>query len=238
MAELIADDIRRDIVTGVLGEGELLPAAAGLMERFGVSTPTVREALRILESEGLIQVRRGASGARVQLPDEGAAGRALGSILQLRGTTLADVTEALLVLEPWFAGRLARSHTDADIDRLRASVAEARTALDDPQAFAARQSAFHRLVAELAGNETMLVFSRLLDGVVQRQTARVDTSDAFRPRLEAALREHEELVDLIAAGRDADAEAHWRTHIEDGAGQLAGDPHTVVDLYARSAELH
>ncbi|MBN9593367.1 MAG: FadR family transcriptional regulator, partial [Alphaproteobacteria bacterium] len=68
-AELIADVIRRQIVVGELKEGEPLPAEALLMAQFKVSRPTLREAFRILETDGLIQVRRVAGGgARARLP--------------------------------------------------------------------------------------------------------------------------------------------------------------------------
>ena len=58
-AELIAGHIRRQIVRGELREGDTLPSELNLMEQFGVSRPTLREAFRILEAESLISVRRG-----------------------------------------------------------------------------------------------------------------------------------------------------------------------------------
>ena len=68
-AELVAEDIRRDIVRGALQPGDFLPTEANLIEQFGVSRPTLREALRVLESESLISLHKGpevapASGAR------------------------------------------------------------------------------------------------------------------------------------------------------------------------------
>ena len=62
--ELIATHLRRQIVRGELRPGETLPAESQLMEQFGVSRPTLREAFRILESEPLISVRRGSRGGR------------------------------------------------------------------------------------------------------------------------------------------------------------------------------
>ena len=60
MAELVAAHLRRQIVRGDLQEGDALPPETVLMEQFGVSRPTLREAFRVLESEALISVRRGA----------------------------------------------------------------------------------------------------------------------------------------------------------------------------------
>ena len=63
MAELVAARLRRMIVRGELVEGDALPSETALMEEFAVSRPTLREAFRVLESESLINVRRGARGA-------------------------------------------------------------------------------------------------------------------------------------------------------------------------------
>ena len=62
MAELVAGDLRRRILRGELVENDALPSESALMQRFGVSRPTLREAFRVLESESLISVRRGAHG--------------------------------------------------------------------------------------------------------------------------------------------------------------------------------
>src|SRR3546814_16660333 len=68
-AELVADRIRRRIISGELDEGASLPPEGQLLEQFGVSRPTLREAIRILEAERLITVTRGSrSGARVSAP--------------------------------------------------------------------------------------------------------------------------------------------------------------------------
>src|SRR5262245_30036396 len=81
-AEVIADEIRRWVVRGELREDDTLPSEAELMEHFSVSRPTIREAFRILESESLIYVRRGArGGARIQIPNGAAAGRSVGFLL-------------------------------------------------------------------------------------------------------------------------------------------------------------
>ena len=61
-AELVATQLRNQIVRGDLREGDALPPEAALMAQFGVSRPTLREAFRVLESEALISVRRGARG--------------------------------------------------------------------------------------------------------------------------------------------------------------------------------
>src|SRR4051794_7135593 len=99
--ELVARRLRRMIVEGQLREGDFLPNEAALMERFGVSRPTLREAFRIMESESLIELRRGSrTGARVTIPGAAAVARPAGLQLQLGGATLADVYVARSAIEP------------------------------------------------------------------------------------------------------------------------------------------
>ena len=99
-AELIATHLRRQIVRGDLTPGETLPPEHQLMEQYGVSRPTLREAFRILEAETLINVRRGVrGGARVLAPDASVAARTIGVLLQMQGTTIDDVYEARMISE-------------------------------------------------------------------------------------------------------------------------------------------
>src|SRR5688572_15480190 len=150
MAELIADQLRRQIVRGELQEGDALPSESELLERFNVSRPTLREAFRVLESESLITVRRGAhGGARVQEPDIDVAARYAGFILEHRGTTLDDVFQARLVLEPPVVGMLAACRTDEDVARLRAALEEHDAAAADPRRAIRSHTAFHALIVEL-----------------------------------------------------------------------------------------
>ena len=108
-AELVAASLRRQIVRGQLKEGDALPHESVLMATFAVSRPTLREAFRVLESERLIRVRRGAhGGARVHVPDSDVAARFTGLVLQHRGATVADVLEARALIEPPAAAILAR----------------------------------------------------------------------------------------------------------------------------------
>src|SRR6266513_4730852 len=99
-AELVASHLRRQIVRGELKEGDALPPESALMEHFGVSRPTLREAFRVLESEALITVRRGSrGGARVRLPTVDVVARYAGLVLEHRGASVADLSTAKAILE-------------------------------------------------------------------------------------------------------------------------------------------
>ena len=86
--QLPGADLRRQIIRGELAQGDALPTESDLMVRFGVSRPTLREAFRVLESENLIAIRRGArGGARVQPPDREVAARYAAEIEALYAAT-------------------------------------------------------------------------------------------------------------------------------------------------------
>jgi DNA-binding FadR family transcriptional regulator len=237
MAELVAQQLRRQIIRGELPEDAALPSEAVLMKRFGVSRPTLREAFRVLESEGLINVRRGAhGGARVQVPNGEAAARYAGLVLEFRGATLQDVYEARGVLEPPCARRLASRRTKADIGRLRDNIASARAALDDPPTHIRLNNAFHAMMIEMAGNQTIIVLNSMVRHIIDLSSYLHVEEDAGTPdnikATKKGLRAHETLVDLIEAKEPEEAERLWRTHLTEAQYYMLGqgDPKTVLDL--------
>ena len=84
VAELVADDLRRKIIRGQLPLGDTLPNEPTLLDVYNVSRPTLREALRILESEGLVTIKRGAQGGQVHVPDMAVAARHVALQMQVR----------------------------------------------------------------------------------------------------------------------------------------------------------
>lgn len=225
-AELLAGHVRGRIVRRELREGDALPPESALMEEFSVSRPTLREAFRILESEGLITVRRGAhGGARVQEPSIDVAARYAGLVLQHRAVTLSDVLEARVVVEAPAAGVLAGR-------RDRAASAEALRAVLDPDG-TNRPAHFHEfnaLVVELTGNQTLILLTAMIEHISRLATINYvqrtgPTSDDAR-MARRARRGRAKLIDLVAAGDAPGAEAHWRAYLAEAGKtlvQAAGD---------------
>lgn len=244
-AELIASYVRGQIVRGELKTGDSLPSETVLMEMFGVSRPTLREAFRILEAESLISVRRGArGGARVVSPDIGVAARYVGLLLQVSGTTIADVYEARTLIEPAAAGLLAARRSAQDLADLSACVQhlDGLMASDehcmDADAWSQAMQRFHDLILERAGNRTLAIQAGVLrevvamhlSTVVARTFDRPDTQDQFR----TMVRSYRKLVRLIDARDAGGAERHWRTHMEVAGRRLLRDDlgaKAVVDLF-------
>ena len=224
-AELVAGHLRREIIRGNLAKGDSLPSETHLMQQFGVSRPTLREAFRVLESEALIIVRRGArGGARVQTPDIRVAARYTAQLLQVKKVSVKDVYAARTILEPPAARMLAERPTRAILTTLEAALAVERDALGDTPAYNKAAASFHQTIVQLSGNETLRLMSDMLREIVDAHltaaTAAVREKgfDDHRdqPR---AMRSHAKLIDLIRDGKGDDTESYWRVHME-AAGQL------------------
>lgn len=237
MAELVAAHLRRKIVRGELAEGEALPAESALMEEFAVSRPTLREAFRVLESEALITIRRGArGGARVQVPVGAVAARYAGLVLEHKGTTLQDVYQARTVLEAPCAGMLAQRRSDDDLRRLSEAVARAESLMDDPSSFIRAHMEFHALVVELSGNQTLTVLNGMVRHIIdQANWSHVDLDAGTPENIKAnrkGFRAHVALVELVAARRTEEAERLWRLHLHAAEDYLlqSRSMTTVLDL--------
>ena len=235
-AEVVAGQLRRQIITGKVPQGDALASESDLMQTFGVSRPTLRAAFRILESEHLVTMRRGSrGGAWVSAPTTGVIARRAGVYLQYHGTKLDDVHRARGIIEPPAAAILASRGKASDVAALEAVLAEEEAALDDPDALREVGERFHATVVKLAGNQTLTVFSAMLHGVIDAHTVRFQTGQRERgdPRRGAELHgEHKRLTELIKAGAVREAEDYWAAHLEGVRKILVaeGEADTVLDL--------
>src|SRR5690606_3407909 len=208
---VLAEELRDRILSGELAEGERLPVEEDLTAQFGVARTTLREALRVLESQGLITIRRGRGGGPVVThPDLEPISTALAISLQLQGTSVSDLDDARRLIEPQIAGRLARDHRSADLDALRAAIDVAADAAerDDAMAFGLAAAGVHEALVESSGNRTLTTLTKLLQQMVRAYyTRNTDRFDQLLMR--RAVRGYRKLLDLIEAGDEAGAVAHW-----------------------------
>ena len=215
-AVVVARRIRRGIVHGEFQPGQALPNETELMALYEVSRPVVREALRILESEALINVKRGVGGgARVQRPDIGVVARHTALLLQLDHTTLEDVFEARSLIEPAAVRRLATLRPPGAIERLKQCHDDEMNLLDDLGQYPLIAARFHEELIELAGNKTIAMIGRLLLEIVETHNrtmfAALQDEGAAVAR-DAAESWHGRVIEMIEAG-DAD-----------GSGRSLGTP--------------
>lgn len=215
--QLIADELRSLIVDGQLTEGESLGHEPDLVERFGVSRPSLREALRILEAEGLISVIRGVhGGVIVHQPDERMTARTAALVLQSRQVPLADVFEARSTLEPAAAREVARSTRRRSASQELIRLIDAQEAcIDDPDLFAEANATFHERLVALAGNQTLSIVAEMLNEIVSRAVTEVSQASGQESvdTRRRGIRSQRRLAELIAAGDGPGAEEHWRAHL-------------------------
>jgi GntR family transcriptional repressor for pyruvate dehydrogenase complex len=244
-AELIADQLRSQIVRGVLKQGDALPTEVELVKQFAVSRPTLREAFRVLESESLIVVRRGSrGGVLVSSPQTSVAARDFGLLLQMSGATLADVYEARRVLEPAAVRMLAERRTPDDIADLNAAAGALAVLVNegtesaDFSEWSAAAFRFHDVIMERSGNTTMALIGAVLREVIARHMSRAVTTATDHGEIESqfkkTIRAFTKVTGLIDAGDAEAAHQFWRAHMDRATkGMLWGDlaTETVIDLF-------
>ena len=234
MADRIATVLRRMFIRGEIAEGAMLPPESELMERFGVSRPTLREAFRVLESESLIEVQRGVrGGARVTRPRRETLARYAGLILEYEGVTVKDVCDARVALETPMIVQLARDRDPAVIAELEEMVERDAQLVKGARA-ADQLTDFHAAIARLSGNKTLQIVSAMLHHIIEK--ANRSLQPAAGTRAEQAVRRsaktHRVIVGLIKAGEAEKAGELWSRHLRMAEEFVltGAEMSTVVDL--------
>jgi len=207
-AELVADDLAGHILATGMKEGDVLPNEREMTKRFGVGRGTLREALRLLESQGVITIRPGPGGGPVvrrPRPDDLAGNLTL--LLQLMDVPVAHVIRAREVIEPLIVRQATARATADHLVALQSTVDLMRAHLDDHAGFVRENAIFHVLLAEMAGNGVLQVVAESLRSI----TAEFGVAINFRPSTRAGVaRAHQRIIDAVSAG-DADAAAREAT---------------------------
>lgn len=206
----IAQQIVELIGAGTFGVGVKLPSEMELARQFGVSRPSVREALGALQFAGYVESVRG-SGTRV-ISASGSAGHAEPSISNLPITSALDVFEARLLVEPHVAALAACNPVVDKIDDAAELVEGMHLVVHEPGLHAATDLRIHRAIAQICPNE--LIRSHALDLLDLAASPTLETvrNEAWKEELLPTIwgDQHQQVLDAIAA-RDPQAavEATW-----------------------------
>jgi GntR family transcriptional regulator, transcriptional repressor for pyruvate dehydrogenase complex len=210
VSRAVSEHLQAMILRGGLKPGDRLPSQRDLAGQLGVSRPSLREAISVLETLGLVEVRIG-SGVYV---NERTARAPLWRFSQR--CTPQDVYEARDGLESHAANIAALRCDAAGAARLRATTEAMRDALaaDDIPGMATADAAFHDLVFELTANPVLAgMYKPVRDMMVETQRLPM----TLRIRLDDTLREHEQVGEKIASHDASGAEAAMRHHIRAAA---------------------
>ena len=220
VAEIVASKLRDDILTGRLKEGDVLPSQESLFGEFGVSPPALREAIHLLETDGLISVRRGnVGGAVVHLPTAERTAHMLSMVLQSRAATPVDVSEALMHLEPICAGMCAsREDRMTEVVPYLQNEIDVQTAqFDDVSRYVPNARRFHEMLVSRCGNEPMILLIGSLELIWSAHESSVWSDGEPAPMVgktrRAALRDHQRLLDAIRDGNAARAVRLAQDHL-------------------------
>jgi DNA-binding FadR family transcriptional regulator len=230
-SEVLANELRENILSGRFPPGTPLPTEREMVVQTQMSRTTVREALRILEVQGLVRIKTGRSGgAFVRQPDDDSVADSVSLLIRGRQIRLVALLEAREGIEPTCAQLAARYRTADDLRRLDA--ANAAIAADGPlEGFLQANVDWHVAVARASHNELLTGFMAALSRAIYESTDNVTFVDA-KVR-QTTVRAHARITDAI---RDGDQDAALRRmtrHVHSYAAAITEvESRTTIDVPA------
>jgi GntR family transcriptional repressor for pyruvate dehydrogenase complex len=209
----VAAAIGARVLSRQLREGERLPPETELARQFGVNRSTVREALRELESRGLVRRRPGSKLMSVSRPPQQAVAQGVSQALLLHDVTVRDVWEALTILEPPLAQAAARTRTAQDVEELGAAAEAFSAAQADTEQAVQRTAQVFRCIGRAAHNPVLeLAQEPLLQLLEPSLRVMIDRVPQARSRIATA---HRRLVEALNTRDEESAHAWMARHIRD-----------------------
>lgn len=211
--ETLAFIIREQILSGEIPAGDVLPNERALVERSGLSRGSVREALRVLETQGLVSTRLGRNGGRVARQSGGEVVRSsLEMFIRGQRVPFAVLMETIETLEPSLAALAASHRDDDDIQAIRAE-SETLRAISDPTRFVAANARWHRVMAQASHNPILLtIYDALGPGLLDPHVARFASADVRDAVIHAVSRVEDAIVAADADAARRRMERHVRAY--------------------------
>jgi GntR family transcriptional repressor for pyruvate dehydrogenase complex len=223
--EPVADQIRQAIFRGLIAPGHKLPPEREMAEQFQTSRVALREALRALEKEGLITIKRGAGGGAFVADFDNALNalaESLSTVVKLGSAKSANLTEMRSILEPEIT-RLATSRaTPEDLLAIEAIVIAQEKELEGGELSRKLDMDFHRCVAEAAHNPVMNIVVNAVNQSIRDSILRSKRTQEMRTRV---VQYHRDIFEAVRSG-DADlAKRVMSSHVVDVQCHLETSDH-------------
>ncbi|MEV0321406.1 FadR/GntR family transcriptional regulator [Streptomyces sp. NPDC050658] len=201
----VAEQIEERIVAGDLPPGSRLPAERELVNRFGVGRSTVREALRVLQSAGLIRSRPGDPlGAEVLGVSPDNLSQALARLTRSNVASLGELVQFRMVLDAESNRLAARLHDETDLARMREQITRMESLSGGAaslHAFSEADALFHRAIAEASGNSLLGLCARAVhEAVVEVIEKKIAGESDAAAWMERSIGHHREVLAAISAG--------------------------------------
>jgi len=230
-SERIARELVDFIIEQDLAEGSMLPVEKVLGDSLGVGRTTLREALRLLETRGVLTIKPGPRGGPVvRHPRPEDLREALTLNLQFSDTSHRQVLEARQAMESMLARLAAIRITDEALERLKDTVQMMRDNLDDHRIFLRENHRFHGSIAEAGANVVLRVFSETLMSINDGAIVGADYDAARRSDVADA---HEAVILALASRNPEAADVAMRTHIVDTVAYWARTQPTQLERPVR-----
>lgn len=206
--ELVAENLIREIVAGRLRPGDVLPTERELTEAYRVGRSSVREALRILESRGVIQVA--GHGAFTVSEGDALLNTPLQLLLSMDAADIRELFEIRRILEAETAGLAALRRSEADLGQLEASVDRMQGSLDSAEAYVEADLGFHITICRATGNRMASYLMNSIRRVLHETLMSVVLIPGSAQR---SLEQHRLILAAIAEGDAADARRRMLEHL-------------------------
>ena len=223
--EPVADQIRQAIFGGLIVPGYKLPPERELAEHFQTSRVALREALRTLEKEGLIVIKRGAGGgAFVAEADRAldALADSLNTVVKLGSAKSANLTEMRSILEPEIARLATLRATVDDLSAIESVVLSQEQELEDGELSRKLDMEFHRRIAAAAHNPVMSIVVDAVNQSLRDSILRSKRTEEMRNRVVSY---HRSILEAVRSGDAEAAKQVMNSHVVDVQCHLEASNH-------------
>ncbi len=192
ISDQIIEQIRNAILSGRFKPGDKVASEKELMSEFGVSKATLREALRVLEGMGLVEIRKGiAGGVFIAEVDMKTTIHGIINFLHFREVSIKDITMIRYLLEPPVAQIAASRIQPEDIAKLESLIVEHPAV---PQTIVSREIGFHRYLARMTGNPILILVMDFIDNILNDVKFRLDPGAEFYHKVAKA---HQAILECL-----------------------------------------
>jgi GntR family transcriptional repressor for pyruvate dehydrogenase complex len=206
--ELVADRLVSEIGERRLRPGDALPTERQLTQEYHVGRSSVREALRMLESQGLIESR--GSGVFAVAEFRNPLNQSLSLLLSLDASNLRELYEMRMLIEGELAALAAERRSDEDLGRMLTALQQMRDGLDSEQLYIDADVQFHLAIADASKNRFAGHMMQALRELFHRALTSVYHISGSP---ETSLEQHQQILDAIAAGRPEEARRCMQEHL-------------------------
>jgi GntR family transcriptional repressor for pyruvate dehydrogenase complex len=223
ISDRIIAQIRDIVLSGELKPGDRLGSEKELIAQFGVSKGTLREALRVLEAMGLVEIRKGLSGGVfIAEVDMSTTIHSIMNFLHFRAVSIKDITMLRYFLEPSIGEMIASTITDEDIQKLKAIIEKGA---GEPYSELSRGISFHRYLARFTHNPILILTMDFIDNLLTDIKSKLNLGAEFHERVKKS---HRQILDCLIR---RDGPAARRLIMADilsvgySIAQVSGTPH-------------